>query len=112
MDTANFHDQELEQFMESTTANNVTKNDLLVIFREDITMENIMTSTNRTRYKLRDYLDTNGVQCGKGTGDPVQKRLLALIDPTPTGSSGDPASQAPSVLANNPTLRNSAKRDF
>jgi hypothetical protein len=67
MTSAYFHDGELNTFINETTGLNA--NDLLERYREDITANKITRATNGLRRKLRDYLDSKGVPCGKGTGD-------------------------------------------
>jgi len=80
MGDADFHNGELEMFMTECTEENLEGDELLLRVREDLIKENLLHSTNAERRKLRDYLDGKGVSCGKGTGDPIQGRLLKLID--------------------------------
>lgn len=49
-----FHDGELDNFMDDTGTEGVAGNDLLVRFREDINTENSIKSTNGSRHRIRD----------------------------------------------------------
>jgi hypothetical protein len=115
MTSAYFHDGELNTFINETTGLNA--NDLLERYREDITANKITRATNGLRRKLRDYLDSKGVPCGKGTGDPIQGRLLDVLrlqlgqfqlTGTSNPASGPP-SMASAAFGSQPNL---AKRDF
>ena len=71
MASPEFHDQEIEKFIDDCTTENLKGNDLLFPFKEDIAQDNLLNGSNSTRRKLRDYLDANEVQCRNGTCDSI-----------------------------------------
>lgn len=85
MTKSTFHDTELDRFIEEATTANMQGNDLLIIiiirtirYKEGVTQENPLRSSNASRKKLRDFLENKGVPCVKGTGDSIQLRLLGI----------------------------------
>lgn len=79
MDTVRFHDGELEQFIWQTTADNITESQLLTQFKEEITSDDAIKSSNISHWKLRDYLENNGLHSENGTGDSIQGRLHSKL---------------------------------
>ena len=91
-----FHGGEFDRFIDDTSTEKITENDLLTRFREDITTENVMKLSNGSRRKVRDFLDGHGALCGRGTGVPIQRQLLALLGQAHVTTASNPASAAPS----------------
>ena len=106
-----FHNTEIETFISECTAENLGNDALMLRAMEDITRENLLHSSNAMRRKLRDYLDSNGVACGKGSGDSIQSRLLTLISNESTRNTHSSTPSSSSHPTVSPVL-NTAKRDF
>lgn len=84
---------------------------LLKRFREGITAENVLKSSNSLQRNLRDYLEDSGVNYGRASGDSIQARLFSLL--RRGFGSTNPAQQGNvSAHFHNQAQAGSAKRDF
>lgn len=79
LEITEFHDGELEMFMEDFRSPQITSDVLLVRFREDVTWENVLMSNGSFKRKLHDYLYAHCVMCDKGTDEFIQAGLIALL---------------------------------
>lgn len=77
--TAEFHDKERSNFINTCTDKNLTADNLRTRFTEDMTIENVTLCTNLTSRKIRDFLDSKYIACGKGSGKSIQHRLSLLL---------------------------------
>lgn len=106
------HAEELDSFIADVSQPPLNGPDLLTRFKEDITPENLTKSSNSFRRKLRDYLEDHQVPCGRGSGDPIQIRLLALLNIQPSISHSVSTIAGSSYGNNNYTNQNTVKRKF
>jgi len=102
MADAQFHDQELDAFMDQCKASSLTGEDLKWRFTEDVTDVNISSWANAKRRKLRDFLEDNGVPGGRGSRDQIKIRLPHFLQ---FGQNGNPLEYVPASP-------HSGKRDF
>lgn len=100
-DTHTFHNKELTDFILVCDTENLTENDLLTLFKEDITVDNLVGCTNEGRRKRRDFIDKNYVECGKGSGASIKLKLNSLIKPS---SSADQSSLSCAIIRRKLTL--------
>lgn len=92
MSDPTFNDSEIESFISDCTADNLNDDELLTRLKEDVKSSNVKSCTNKMRRRLRDFLDKNKVECGKGSGQSIETCLLRLLSPP------SPQSQADSSL--------------
>lgn len=111
VDTHVFHDKEISDFIDVCTIEKLTDKDLLIRFKEDITVQNHSTCTNEVRRKLRDFLDKNSAEFGKCSSESIKTKLTNLLQPGRSFDRSGSSSTQNSSHAHS-VLNNMGKRDI
>lgn len=104
---------EIEGFITECRSMQLNGDNLKERYLEDVTADIVRNATIVERRRLRDFLENNGVPCGRGSRDSIQGRLLQLLsseDPQPDRGTQEPTGR--SVPGTESRSETSAKRDF